>query len=260
MFDGIQDLLNDKEHMTKQANAGNTAAMRIVSSLYWKEGNLDQAIEWAQKAISAEDSEALGLAALLHYERLINRTKLMPASAGGVYEDSDAFITILPLYMISIKTGKVKNDEQFTNQLMKCAQYAYYCYSFMLYCGDKGKPIDINKALEMIKDVPGTQAKLLYGAVLAEKGNLREAMPILEEGLRDNNYRNADKDFMENMIYQTAIIYASTIARQNGNLEKAVMILESSIPGIKDSDMRQDLHTELSKYQKRMFGGWKYNG
>ena len=160
----------------------------------------------------------------------------------------------------AIKTGKIKNDEQFTNQLMNCAQYAYYCYSFMLYCGDKGKPIDINKALEMIKDIPGTKAKLLYGAVIAEKGNHREAMPILEEGLRDSNYRNAEKDFMENMIYQTAIIYASTIARQNGNLEKAVMILESSITGITDSDMRQDLHAELGKYQKRMFGGWKYNG
>ncbi len=260
MFDGIRDLLNDKEHMKKQADAGNTAAMRILASLYREDGDLEQAIEWAHKAVDNNDSESLGLAALLHYERLLNRAAQMPAGAEGVFEDSDALISIIPIYMILLHNGTIKKDEQLSETLMKAAEFAYYCYSFMMYCGDKGKPIDIDKAIEMINTVPGTRAKLLYGAILAEKGQHKEAFPILEEGLRDVGYRDTDKGFMENMVYATAILYVSATARQNGNLERAVTIINNAISGIKDEDMYQDIKSELNKYQKKMLGGWKYVG
>ena len=154
--------------------------------------------------------------------------------------------------------GNIHLDDQILQNLIRFGEQACYCEGLCCFFRDDKDYARIIQLLDSFKD---TYIVALCG--LAYAGLDRPASDVITKLIpvfEDKQYVSKQKDLFEQNIYCQAMMVLSILVRQNNNdLEKSIAILNQGIAGLEDNDLKNNLRKELSRYQKRMFGGWKYN-
>lgn len=135
-------------------------------------------------------------------------------------------------------------------------------YYFALCCYWENKYYE---ASELVSDFDDVRSKILYGAALiqlAQKSNeMAKAVKILESVIFDKGYAAADKYSLEEDVYALAALQLSMLHREAGSqsdMEFAVTLLSFISSAVKRDNNKQIINKELSRYQKKLFGGYRY--
>ena len=91
-----------------------------------------------------------------------------------------------------------------------------------------------------------------------------EAFRLMVQIFHDETYAAKEKEVVEEGIYIDTLCNMSLIYRVGlsdvvgQNLTEAVSVLQYALRYVKDEDFRVMIEKELGRYQKKMFGGYRY--
>ena len=245
------------------ANNGDTKAMVDVGNYYFQLNtghDISIAAEWYEKA--AEQGSALGIlhSMLAH--------AILAAAAEGVgawelaYEDWDK------VYDHADKFLDICNQLRATNDVSSEENTAYSCRDDALYgvmkCFWHNKEYDNVTDIE-ISDKDSAKIHVLYGLCLWREGKYREAIPHLQ-AVESDEYINTVKNDHDYMIYSESAFLLSGVYRIGStglipsDINKAKELLTSAYYHINNPVAKEIIAEELNKYQKKLFGGYKYIG
>lgn len=245
-----------KQELIKMAEAGEADAVKALMELSIQENNLSEAIEWAEKGAELGDCICMiKLSRLL--EIRIKQSKTMGFWA-LILDDSQTIQRHMKKIRDLIKEGKVTIDDDLIANNDRLFRDAVYNEASAYYATD-----DNASVIRLLSTSTRTKEAYLYGMSLFNMGRDDEkAVSVLLHAFADNSYANASKDAFEEMVYLSAMHTIAAYERiHRNNLEKAVEILTQALRDIQNDanrDASAMLTKELSRYHKKMFGGWKY--
>ena len=111
-----------------------------------------------------------------------------------------------------------------------------------------------------------TKGQTLLGVACFAIAKYSEALNHLRTVYSDREYAIGDKDLTDEYMYVRGMYFLAGIYREGlpgivtADYEAAVDILMDTIEVTKEADYREFLITELNKYKKKLFGGYKYTG
>ena len=124
-------------------------------------------------------------------------------------------------------------------------------------------------AIALLQGIDETKAKVLLGVCTFRMGKQMEDYAKAYDGLscieRDRVYCTAKKSSAEEDIYAVAALQLSGIYRLEVpgvvkiDLNQAVQVLENAYASIESDEFKQMVLNERNHYQKKLFGGYKYN-
>ena len=136
-------------------------------------------------------------------------------------------------------------------------------YQFALCCFMADDYSDI---LQLYSHPETVEEKILYGVSLTQaiadnSWDERQVFQLLS-CVSDISYSRKEKGTKEECVYTSAALTFSNLLRHGLgapiNLDAAYNVLSATLCSLKDSDCIEILKTELSHYQKKLFGGYKY--
>mgnify|MGYP003297377559 CR=1 FL=1 len=121
---------------------------------------------------------------------------------------------------------------------------------------------DYTKACALIADSDDIRSVILYGSCLIQLADnakeMANAAMLFAPVIHNQEYVAAQKSALEENAYRTAAIQLSRINKLVGDLETAVSILTFMSNAVRRDNNKQAISEELSHYQKKLFGGYKY--
>lgn len=247
--------MNTNEIIQK-ANSGDVDSMMELVSFYTEQKEWNEAIDWADKAAEAGNVNGMYKAANLHSLRMSSLLSGGMPFWGVMKEDAQAIQKNAGVLLSACRNGHIDLNEDTYSHLLSLFKEALYCEAVTWYSDDTN---DYERAVHLIKDIDSTREQTLLGLCQFELSQHSEAIRILTTVYNDTAYVSAKKVPAEEAIYSTAMFALSVMTRMNGDLDKAVLILNRGIDGVTDIDMKTPLQKELGRYQKKMFGGWKFS-
>lgn len=245
-----------------QAQTGNQEAIGQLIDYYKEQNDEDKAAYW-------EDRKTLeNYAGITVVTILMNAMELLAAQAMGAWDEveNDAkeirkkSKELLEMY----QRGDIYRNADNIRLANENLAEAEYCLALTAYMrdDDAGKAFQILHAQEKIP----VKSVALLGSAAFETQRLDVAYKNLKQAIFDQEYSKADrKNYRaDELIYAQAFLYMSIMYRVGlpglvkQDLEYAMEILSAGIRVIKDADYRRRLVDELSKYRKKLFGGYKY--
>ena len=142
----------------------------------------------------------------------------------------------------------IKNFEEASYHLALC------CYWVGRY----------DEAKELIRGFEDVRSRILYGATLVQLAEdnaaMAEALKYLE-ALTDRQYVDAPKFELEEDAYAVAAVQVSRLYKIKGSpadMEAAVSLLNFMSQAVCRDENKQKICDERNRYQKKLFGGYKY--
>jgi len=245
-----------------RAQTGNQEAISQLIDYYKEQNDEDKAAYW-------EDKKTLeNYAGLTILSMLMNGLELLASQSMGAWDEVENNAKeirkkakeLLEMY----HRGDIYPNADNIHTAKKHLADAEYGLAVAAYMRDD----DANKAFQILhaqEELPIKSAALL-GVAAAGINKLDVAYKQLNQVIYDQEYAQADRAnyFADEMIYAQAFHYMSAMYRiglpglVKQDLEHAMDILGAGIRVIKDVDCRKILVNELSKYKKKLFGGYKY--
>ena len=245
-----------KQELTSKAQAGEMAAILQLIELLTDEKEWNEAIDWADKAAETYNENGLYKAAILHHFRLYSLLGggapfygLMEEDAQAVQKDAGVLVSAAQAGLIELSADTLSLIQKFFDEA---------CYGEALVCCVKEKP-DYDRVIHLLKEANSTKEKAICGLACYQMQQDARAAEMLKDVYLDADYVSADKMFAEQCIYAAAMQNLSVIARMDGKMGQAVAALNRGRQGVSNEALKEALAKELARYQKKLFGGWKYN-
>lgn len=247
-----------REELTAMAGAGNVDAILSLVKLCVDEQDWNNAIDWADKAAATGNVNGMYKAANLHAMRMHSMLGGGMPFWGLLQEDSKAVQENAAVLIGACRNGQIDLDDSTYSGLLDLLRDAIYCEAVVAYqCDDS----DYAKGVQLLNGIDTPREQTLCGLCYFELSQHDDAMRVLNSVYNNTTYASAHKVPVEAAQYATAMFALSVMTRMNtGNLDRAIAILNRGIEGTSDEEMKAPLRKELAKYQKKMFGGWKFIG
>ena len=121
------------------------------------------------------------------------------------------------------------------------------------------------EAKKLICDFEDVRSKILYGAILIQlaenHAGMAEALKHLQV-ITDRQYMDAPKFELEEDAYAVAAVQISRLYQMKGqqaDMEAAVSLLDFMAQAVRRDENKQRIREERNRYQKKLFGGYKYS-
>ncbi len=248
--------MNLEELITK-ANNGDVESMIELTMYYADKNEWNDAIDWADKAAETGDVNGMYKAAALHNLRMSSLLGAGVPFWTTMKEDAQAIQKNAAVLIGACRNGTIELEEKIYSTLLRELKDALYCEAVICYCDDSN---DYERAIHLLKNVDSTREQTLCGLCYFELSRHDDAMRVLDSVYHDDTYLSESKYPCEQIVFSTAMFAFSVMTRMNGNLDKAVLILNHGIQGLENDDAKEQLRKELGRYQKKTFGGWKFVG
>lgn len=245
-----------RTELMNMAEAGNVDAVLELVKLCVDEQDWNNAIDWADKAAATGNVNGMYKAANLHSMRMNSILGGGMPFWGVLLEDSKAAQENAAVLIGACRNGQIDLDADTYSSLLTVLRDAIYCEAVVAYQSDSN---DFERGIELLSSIETSREQVLCGLCYFELSKHDDAVRVLNSVYGDTTYARSKKIPVEEANYATAMFALSVMTRMNtGNLDKAIMILNRGIEGITDEDMKAPLRKELARYQKKLFGGWKY--
>lgn len=135
-------------------------------------------------------------------------------------------------------------------------------YHLALCCYWVGRYAEVK---ELICDFEDVRSRILYGAILIQlaenHAGMAEALKHLQV-ITDRQYMDAPKFELEEDAYAVAVVQISRLYQMKGqqaDMEAAVSLLDFMAQAVRRDENKQRIREERNRYQKKLFGGYKYS-
>ncbi len=247
-----------REELTSLAESGNVDAIMALVKMCIDDKNWNDAIDWADKAAASGNVNGMYKAANLHGMRMHSLLDGGMPFWGLMLEDAKATQENAAVLIGACRNGQIDLDDSTYSGLLELLRDAVYCEAVVAYQSDEN---DYAKGVKLLGSIDTPREQTLCGLCYFELSQHDDAMRVLNSVYRNSTYAGAKKVPVEEAQYGTAMFALSVMTRMNtGDLEAAIAILNRGIDGVTDEDIKAPLRKELAKYQKKMFGGWKFIG
>ena len=240
----------------REANNGDTDAMIELVNHYAEALEWNEAIDWADKAAGAGNSNGMYKAACLHSLRMTSLLNGGMPFWSTMKEDAKAVQENAAVLLGSCREGYLTLEDKMYSYLLELLKDGIYCEAVTCYCDETHA--DHAQAVHLLRNVETAREQALCGVCLFDLERYDEADNALTGVFMDASYVSESKAPAEQIIYAAAMHSLSIMTRVNGNLERSVAALGKGIDGVTDEDLKASLGKELGRYKKKMFGGWKY--
>lgn len=249
--------MNIEETITK-ANNGDVDAMIQLTGYYMDKMEINDAIDWADKAAESYNTNGMYKAATLHSFRMISLLKGGMPFWGVMREDAEAIQKNAGILLAACQKSLFKLEEDQYSYLLDLFRDALYCEAVTYYSDETDA--DYARVIHLLKEVDSPREQTLCGVGYYETKQYDAAIRILTKVYDCSSYTSSSKVPVEQAIYTVAMLALSEMTRIQGDANKAVSIMNRSMDGLTDDDMKALIRKELGKYKQTIFGSWKYNG
>lgn len=254
------------EEAIQLAENGDIGAMMALGQYYVQQNTGDgisKAAEWYEAAAKQNVVQAMHMTVLC---------KNMLAYAGLQIAEHDEFGAKFAMddwkevYDWAAKELKCINSEVEgaekvdVDDALKNFTDASYFYALTCYWADQ-----FSLVTALLSDFEDTRSKILYGAALIQLAEsntqMTNAVRLLTPIIKDTAYAAADKAIWEEDVYALTALQLSMLYKNNGSqsdLELAVSLLTFVLRAVKNENNSTIIRQELNRYQKKLFGGYKY--
>jgi len=240
------------------ANQGDSKIMVQLAFYYWDQKEYSDAADWAEKAAEAGEREGV------IFVRAV-RSVLGEASCGiGVFEDAlEEWKTVKKWTEYSLHNLQLDNEERANAECdLRTSEYRISLCYYRL--GQYEEAIKSNSRT----DTEGTMLRgLCIDKIALQTKNsemLRTAYQVLSCIEGDRDFFNRKKDGIDESTFTLAVISLAgfyTFGLQGflkPDLNKAVSLLDRATGVLQTPKCRSFIQEQRSKYQKRLFGGYRY--
>ncbi len=236
----------------KKAQAGDVEAMLELMQAAIDENDLNTAIDWADKAAEHNNYKGMYGAALLHTDRmrlLVDTpfTGLLSEDCKGAKENS---VVLIGCH----QKGLIALEPETLSQLQDILQDALY-YEALIECMKENS--NSEHVYHLLESISDPRECAVCGVALFEMKRYTEAKRRLLVASGDS-YMRTKKGVREEGAYSLAMTILASLERAESHWDKAVQILRTTMEYTSDDDVKKTLMEELSRYQKKLFGGWRY--
>lgn len=249
------------DELLQEAQAGSIEAMIEVSRYYAGESDYGNAEKWADQAAEAGSSAGYWLSLLCHNLGLTAAQQIH----GWELLDKEATIVMERAYRL--KKGCAEGVLSLTNSQVQTIDDAWnnalYARGLARYALDK-ENLQCNEIVEILDGVHSTKAYALKAWCLMHAEAYAEAFRLMVQVFHDDKYAAEEKEVVEEGIYIDTLCNMSLIYRVGlsnvveQNLIEAVNVLQYALRYVRDEDFRAMIEKELGRYQKKLFGGYRY--
>lgn len=249
------------------ANQGDVRAMINLAEYYWQGKNLDEASVWYEKAANCGLPYAIDKMVLISNIIATSGLNAVNTSEFGWEFAKDDWKAA---YDWACKEKRLV--EQSPKGLEGIdPQQVHFCfleagYFLALCCHKLG---DSETAFQLVKDFDFAGASILAGVCIMDlaKNNqeFNSAFNYLYRILDTPEYHKQIRIEYEEYIYALGALGVSLLVREGipemgitANTDQAFEVLSHAVSQINDEASRELLMKDLSRYQKKMFGGYRY--
>ena len=233
----------ETETLQARADAGDVEAMLDLAERCSQRGDLDEAMEWTDRAAETGDPNGQRRAIMLH---TLFMNDAVRAKRWDDIRCHAHTVCIYYLDMIADQRGDL-------TALYRDARYYYAAAVLMQKNGD------IRRALTFIEHAADPRDRLLHQALLAMSDDADWPIDEALSCLRDNRYMRAEKNGVEEFVIGVAAICVSSEMEQRGHTGRAARLLDAVMTHLRDEDALRGLRQERAHYHWRLLGGWRYD-
>ena len=254
------------EEAIQLAENGDIGAIISLGDYYMKQNTgegISQAVEWYEKA--AQKNVVYAILMTVLGKKILAYAGLQIASHGEfgtdfLLDDWNEVYDWAAKELECIKNNVPGSERIDVNEAIKNFEEASYYLALCCYWGNK-----YSMARDLVCDFEDVRAQILNGASclqLAETNNeYAKAFKQLESIIKDAEYASANKAALEEDVYALSALQVSMMHKNAGSqsdMESAVSVLNYVLNAVKNDNNKQILSGELRRYQKKLFGGYKY--
>ena len=254
-MENIQEVLQAAEN-------GNVTAMLMLSNYYYssEDKDVEKSQMWADRAADAGSVDGYRLSMVLHafgarVAEQLGFQQLVQEEWQKTLDRAQVLKGALHDGVIDLPAEERANvDQKIDDARYGIARSRYF----------EGDQDNCDAIIPLIMDVKTTRARALYGICCFHVQDYAMAYRQLTYVLNDAEYAAAEKDVGDEAIYAEGMQYLSGICRiglpgiVDGNSGTAVNVLNQALQYVRDEDFRKHLLEELNRYQKKLFGGYRY--
>ncbi len=235
----------NKDVLLARANAGDTDAMVELIGPCMDDGEVTEAIDWADKAAEQGNTSAIWKAVFLHSMRMHALVDLEMLS-GVMRDDAKAVQENAAILIGARRKGLIELDNDMYSSLVSSLRDGIYFEAVSCYYTE---PNDWNQVVHLLEAIDTAREQFLCGYAYFELNRTDDALKKWNAACQDGEYLTTEKKNAENGIFSFAMRAYSAVERIiNGDLDKAVMILNKAINGSSDGEMKEMLRKELGRY------------
>lgn len=240
----------DIEMLIANANGGDVEAMLDLVKHYIHTHDVDDALEWAEKAAMAGSRKGMYRAVML-YNFFMNWEQ-RSGDWESVAHDAEA-ITHWGTDLLENHIDKLHPDiVESLHQYLANARYYAALACHKLEEGDK------QEGVRLLEGATGTREKLLLSFLQLEADDPRWDLADVIACVTDPEYAVAEKSASEEGVYATAAIVVAGEYTDKGCPEQAVALLDDFLTRIADKTMVILVREERARYTQGPDGSWQY--
>lgn len=254
--------MNDIEQLTHAAEEGNVEAMLQLAAHYTlEEKDFQKAEEWSDKA--AETGSVLG-----YFYSMMNHS-LGVASAKALHfwdllkTDGDIVLERGITLLNAHRSGQIQLRQDQIDSIVRTLQDVKCHMGVGAYLSDF-QILSIQDVLELIQDIDNGDANAIRVACYIALDDADGAVNSAKRMYQDREYISRDKGIEDESLFFASMMFLAGVSRTGipgiiaSDMTKSVEILTVLQNALSDDDYRQNATQELSKYQKKLFGGYRY--
>lgn len=255
--------MNDIHETLRAAESGDTGAMLELSEYYFlaEPSDIENAQKWADAAAEAGVVGGYLISMRLH---------ALTARAGEAMKFCELAIDEWRIVLSraerltqALREGLKLSEEQRRGVFGALDDARYGIARSEFYKSDASEAA-CGEIIASLRDVQTAKARMLCGVCSAHRGEYPAAYRFISEALRDGDYAASQKEIGEEGIYTEAVADLAAFYRAGmpgvveRDLDAAVRTLTNGCKTVRDEDLLGHLRSELARYQKKLFGGYKY--
>lgn len=249
------------EEARLQANQGDIGAMCSLGDYYRQKQDFEEAAKWYDMGAQRDVVYAAHMAVKVHSIIAISALQIVNKVEYGwafarddtkaAFDASVREMTLLRDKVPGYET--VDPDEAYSDFVDNAYRFALCSY-------------EMGENALAIRTVDGSEkpeARVLYGQALFESDPTDENFVIAFDGvkcLEGIEFGDAEEELYARAVFLLSMMYREGVPERGvaPNAEKAVTLLTKASGRLKDQKFKSIIDKELSRYKKKMFGGYKY--
>lgn len=250
----------------ERANGGDVEAMVALGDYYSQEKAWSESLKWYETG-AVQGSLYCIIQSMTLSSMSITAAKSLP-DKDWMMESSEKCGKYANMLLMAISSHpeqfKPESIEQFRSDALAKLSDARFHLALGIYLGDK-TPNGIARAVNELRltDTSGNlAARILLGVILFEQRDLDESyqkLNILTSSLETLLFR--ELDLFTYTIYGRGYLALSLLCLHLNDTDMAHSVLENGVRALSGyAEIRELLTAELSKYRKKLFGGYEYIG
>lgn len=253
------------EEGIKLAESGDIGAMISLGNYYIQKqesaDDIEKAAEWFEKAAKHKVVYAMHMTVLAKKIQAYGGLMVADKVEMGVDFALDEWKSVYEWAaeeLDCINKNVPGSEEIKISDAIQNFEEASYYFALCSHCVGKHE-----QAVALVCDFDDARSKILCAAAriqLAEtNSDYASAAKLLMSVIEDSSYAAAEKYSIEEEVYATAGIQLSMMHRLLINdLDAAVSVLQFMANHVHRAENVQKINSELNRYQKKLFGGYKY--